>query len=295
VSEQRADRVIRGMGWLEPLAELIQKVVGVIYSVPGGRFVKDVLHGQKLLGHPLHPALTDIPLGAWAVGVILDYVVHFTGAIPHMAADLALLIGWVAGLGAAAAGYTDHHETYAHERRVATLHGLIMTVVMLLMGLSLLERFFFVQTLHPAAVALATAALLLAFLGAYLGGHLTFNAGTMVNRNAWAEGPEDYVGVGAAADFPEGRVRRVEAGPMAALVVRREGRLCSIAATCSHAGGPLDEGALEGDIIVCPWHGSRFDVCDGSVHGGPATFPQPKLDVRERDGQVELRLGQPIH
>ena len=53
---------------------------------------------------------------------------------------------------------------------------------------------------------------------------------------------------------------------------RRSGDVCAIAATCCHLGGPLDDGARDGDTVVCPWHGSRFDLCTGEVQGGPAVY-----------------------
>ncbi len=128
-------------------------------------------------------------------------------------------------------------------------------------------------------------------LGGYLGGHLVFGIGTMVNRNAFAEGPEDYVPVGTADDFPDGQLRRVSAAGMPVLVVRRGATLHAIAAVCSHAGGPLDEGTLDGVRVTCPWHGSVFSVESGGAVGGPATFDQPCFAVRERDGRIELQLA----
>jgi nitrite reductase/ring-hydroxylating ferredoxin subunit len=82
---------------------------------------------------------------------------------------------------------------------------------------------------------------------------------------------------------------------MAVLVTRIGGRVYAIANTCSHAGGPLNEGSLDGDVVTCPWHGSRFCVRDGRVEGGPATFAQPALSVREREGKLEVKLAQPVH
>jgi nitrite reductase/ring-hydroxylating ferredoxin subunit len=101
--------------------------------------------------------------------------------------------------------------------------------------------------------------------------------------------------VGAVKKFAEGKPVRVNAGDMPVMVVRLGGRLNAIAATCSHAGGPLEEGKLTGDIVTCPWHGSRFCVTDGRVEGGPATFSQPAFEVRESDGKVEVRLPAPLH
>ncbi|HLZ95101.1 MAG TPA: Rieske (2Fe-2S) protein [Candidatus Dormibacteraeota bacterium] len=76
---------------------------------------------------------------------------------------------------------------------------------------------------------------------------------------------------------------------------RRRGVLNAIGAVCSHAGGPLDEGKLEGDCVECPWHGSRFLISDGRVRGGPARFGQPPLVVREQHGKVEVKLAHPLH
>jgi nitrite reductase/ring-hydroxylating ferredoxin subunit len=65
----------------------------------------------------------------------------------------------------------------------------------------------------------------------------------------------------------------------------------AIAARCSHAGGPLEEGEVDDDLCVtCPWHGSHFRLADGSVVRGPASAPQPSFEVRSSDGNIEVRL-----
>ncbi len=73
------------------------------------------------------------------------------------------------------------------------------------------------------------------------------------------------------------------------LLVRRGGEVCAQAHTCSHLGGPLSERKLEGDVVQCPRHGSRFNVRGGSVVDGPATFPQPRFEARVREGQIEVK------
>ena len=289
------DDFIRKQNWMEGWADFIQKLVGGFYGALGplGGFLKNLAHGTYLLKHPLHPALTDAPLGAWIVGVILDWVAQYNHVIPVQAGDIALVIGTLAALGAAVSGYTDFHETYGLERRWALTHGLIMTVVVVIEIVSLGVRW---AGNHPAGAVLATIAVLLAMAGMFFGGHLSFGFGTMVNRNAFTEGPsEEFVTVGKAADFPENAMKRVDAGGMPALVIRLDGKLCAIGAVCSHAGGPLDEGRLEGDRVVCPWHGSCFRLRDGEAVCGPATFSQPLFDVRERQGKVELKLKTPLH
>ena len=52
--------------------------------------------------------------------------------------------------------------------------------------------------------------------------------------------------------------------------------------------GPLDEGTLEGDVVTCPWHGSKFCVLDGGIVAGPAAYPQPAFRARVLDGRVRI-------
>jgi len=292
--ERTLDRVIRGQAWLDPVAEAVQKAVGSFYTALGmpGVSIKDVMHGTKVLGHPLHPALTDIPIGAWTVGVLADWIFIATGRVPQVAGDLALAVGLAGAILAALTGYTDFHETTGHERRTAVVHGLTMTGVIAIEAVSLVMRLG--PGVRPAAILLSTMAWLIVVVAAYVGGQLTFGIGSAVNHNAFFDGPMEFVRVGTRDDFPEGEMRRVEAKGLPVVIVRRQGLLHAMGAVCSHAGGPLHEGELDGDVVTCPWHHSKFRFEDGRVVGGPATFDQPPLFVRERGGIVEVKLAHPL-
>jgi nitrite reductase/ring-hydroxylating ferredoxin subunit/uncharacterized membrane protein len=292
--ERLLDRVVRAWGWVDPVAEAVQKAVGAFYGALGapGRVLKNLMHGTTLLGHPLHPALTDVPIGAWTVGVLADWLYVTTGSVPAVAGDLALAIGLAAAIFAALAGLTDHHDTSGFERRTATVHGLTMTSVVIVEAISGVMRR--TPELRLSAIVLASLAYLLALLGAYIGGHLTFGSGTGINHNAFADGPAQYVKVGTRDDFPEGEMRRVMADGLPVVVRRRKGLLQAMGAVCAHAGGPLEKGKVDGDVVTCPWHYSRFRFSDGKVVGGPATFDQPSLLVRERGGIVEVKLAHPL-
>ncbi len=61
--------------------------------------------------------------------------------------------------------------------------------------------------------------------------------------------------------------------------------------TAARAGGPFDEGTLDGTTVTCPWHASPFDIITGRVRRGPATFDQPQLTVGETDGGVDVASG----
>jgi nitrite reductase/ring-hydroxylating ferredoxin subunit len=56
-------------------------------------------------------------------------------------------------------------------------------------------------------------------------------------------------------------------------------------------GGPLSDGKRDGDAVICPWHGSHFDLCTGEAEGGPAVYPQPRYEARVRAGKVEIRAA----
>jgi nitrite reductase/ring-hydroxylating ferredoxin subunit/uncharacterized membrane protein len=290
-SESRVDTFLRRQRWMDHFADVVQRITGGIYKVfgPLQTPLRNIAHGTWVLGHPLHPALTDVPLGAWTVGVIADYVALRTHVIPTQAGDIALIVGLLAAAGAVVTGYTDFHETYGLERRAALSHGLVMTVVFIVESASLALRWLGGSDVHLTAVVLATIALLLAMFGMFLGGHVVFGFGTMINRNAFAEPPVDFTDVAASSDIADGRMIRADAGGMPVLLVRVGGKLSAIGATCSHAGGPLDAGKLSGDVVTCPWHGSQFCVTDGAVRRGPATFPQPAFVVKEEAGRILVK------
>ena len=282
---------------MEGVADAVHNAVGAAYGVLGapGRTLKDLLYGTKALGHPLHPTITDLPMGAWTVGVVLDYVGRATHLVPPQAGDIGLAVGIVAALGAVATGYTDFYNTYGQERRYGLTHAAIMTTSTIVMIVSLGVRWLGGGEGTWLAIGLATVGLLLTFGGAYFGGHLTFGFGTVVNHLAFVEGPDHFVDVGAPADFSEGTMHVVDAGGMPALLARLDGRIYGIADVCSHAGGPLHEGKRAGDVVTCPWHGSRFCLRNGQALSGPATFDQPTLDVQEEDGIVKVKLNRPLH
>ena len=291
------DRWIEGAGWLDRPAEVVQVWILKLYELlgPTGTLLKSLMHGTKPIGHPLHPALISVPIGAFAVMVLADWLAIFSRAIPSQIGPFALVIGIFGMVAAAATGYTDYTGTAGKERRYATVHGVTMTSLFVVMIVSLILRYGHSAALFLDGILLSTVAYLVMLWGAYLGGHLTFNFGTMVNRNAFVEGVTEWTEVGASKKFAEGKPARVKAGDMPVMVVRLGGHLNAIAATCSHAGGPLEEGRLEGDVITCPWHGSQFCVSDGRVRNGPATFDQPALLVREGEGKVQVRLAAPVH
>ena len=110
--------------------------------------------------------------------------------------------------------------------------------------------------------------------------------------HAVVDGPENFTRVAAATEVPDNTMIRAHAGDTDVLIVRQHNRVCALAHSCSHLGGPLSEGTLKDGSVVCPWHGSEFALDEGEVINGPATQPQPVLDARERNGGIEVKERQ---
>ena len=241
------------------------------------RPARDALDGVWL-GAPLHPALTDVPLGSWTAAAVLDLV-------GSDEADAVLLIGVLAALPTALTGLNDWSHLKGEPRRLGIVHALVNTTGLCLNVGSLLLRRRGRRRLGRLLSAIAYAGTL---YSAHLGGQLSFGLGVRVDRTAFEDEPEEWTPVADADDVVGTDLRRF--GDV--LLTRSESRaVCAISATCSHLGGPLDEGEREGDTVVCPWHGSRFDLCTGAVEGGPAVFPQPRFQTRVRDAKVEIRAA----
>ncbi len=275
--------------WLEPTGETIQQAIGKAVPREGpARRIKDFLHGTWF-GHPLHPALTDLPTGAWSASFVMDLLSLGGNATIRRGADLTLNIGLVGAVASALSGLADWQETYGRERRVGLLHGLLNATAATLYTTSWLLRR---RKRRGTAVFCSTLGYGLVLVSAYLGGELVFGQGTGVNHAAWLQVPEDFTPVMDESALKPEQPTRVMVGETPVVLVKQNGNIYALTAVCTHAGGPLDEGTLEGDAIVCPWHGSKFCLKDGSVQGGPATFAERPFDVRLRNGKIEVRRSE---
>lgn len=280
--------------WSRGLAGLGKGTVGVtngVYRALGrpGRLLQDFVNGTWL-GHPVHPVLTDVVVGGFSMVGALDIAAVVLRVTGLETATLILLgLSILAGLGTIITGLTDYKDTApGDERNVATLHGwtniaavLIYTVAF---GLRLGGGVELGRVLGLVGYVVLSA-------GAFIGGHVVFKYGYMVNRNAFARGrrAKEFSAIMPAADLPDETPTKATHGSTTLVVVRRGELVYALKETCSHAGAPLSGGRLEGDAIVCPWHGSTFRLTDGSVRHGPATTRQVAYWARINDGQVEIQ------
>lgn len=87
-------------------------------------------------------------------------------------------------------------------------------------------------------------------------------------------------------------MKKVALGTQPVLLVNLGGKFYAIGSVCTHMGGPLERGKLEGHEVECPWHGSQFDVATGTVKRGPAAKPEPSLGVKVEGQDIKLRTTQ---
>jgi nitrite reductase/ring-hydroxylating ferredoxin subunit/uncharacterized membrane protein len=277
---------VESQNWLDKLADPLQNWARSLSRFPSLKRLKDVLHGTWF-GHPLHPAVTDIPIGSWTSTMLLDYT-WLASEHPELAraADLTLMLGLVGAGASAVTGFADWSETDATDRRVGLAHGLLNAGVMVVNLASCGLRF---TGNRRAAIALSSAGYALTMFSAYLGGELSFAKGVGVNHVAWEAGSDEFVEVMKIADLPDKTLTRVDAEGIPVVLWKESGKIYALAATCSHAGGPLDEGSCQDGVVTCPWHGSSFRLDNGAVVCGPAVYTQPTFAVRINRDKVELR------
>ena len=278
-----------------PLRTVSNGIAGAtdgFYRILGapGKLLQDFLNGSWL-GHSLHAVLVDVVIGAATAALLLD-VLRVFFAIEGLADATTWVLGLatLSALGAVVTGLTDYKDTApsSSERDVAGLHGIVNIVATIVFAVSLLQRF---GGAHDGAFWTLLIAYLVVSVGGFIGGHIVFKYGYMVNHNAFSRGrrAKEFTPVVAAAEVPEGVPTKVMFGATAVMLVRRGDAVHALKETCSHAGGPLSEGELKDETITCPWHFSTFRLADGSVVHGPASSRQVSYRARINGDQVEVQ------
>ncbi|MCY0905287.1 Rieske 2Fe-2S domain-containing protein [Arthrobacter sp. H14-L1] len=270
---------------LDPVAGAVRDLVN---RAVRPRWLRDVLHGVPL-GHPLHPLLVQVPMGAWISAAVLDCL---PGGAP--AATSLVAVGLSTAGPSALAGYVDFSTLHEQQQRVGVLHSAAnLSAVGLYTG-SLLQR---LRGRSRSGKVLGFAGLAVVMAGGWLGGHLAFRQAAGANH---AEDVPHLVRPGwqplvRLDELTEGKMERRMLSTVPLLVLRTgQDGVHVLSDTCSHLSGPLSEGKLQNAdgaaCVVCPWHTSVFSLVTGEVVHGPATSPQPVFQTRVIDGTVEVCL-----
>ena len=266
-------------GWAKPLGDFNHRWLGALFRPI--RPIKDLLNGTWL-GHPLHSAATDVPIGSLIVSVALDVLGQSVGA------DIALMVTVVFMLAAAVSGAADYVDTDGLARVRATLHSTLMVVALVVLAISLVLRAGSPPD-RAIPLVLSIVGLLIVTAGAFVGGDVVYVLGNMVSRHAFRGAGTKWIaldvgGLTALDQLPEATPTKARAGINDLVLVRQGATVHALHAVCAHAGGPLAEGSVVDGCIECPWHGSRFRLEDGGLRRGPSVYDQPAYEVRAAEG-----------
>ncbi|WP_089154678.1 Rieske (2Fe-2S) protein [Micromonospora sp. NBS 11-29] len=269
---------------LDRIGDRLQRAVqGTLRS----QRVRDALHGVWL-GHPLHPAMVQVPVGAWISAAVVDLLPG-----QRRAATTLVGLGTVSAVPAALAGLNDWAALSRDQRRVGLVHAAANTVGLALYAGSLAAR---LNGRHGLGRALAYLGLSAAGGGAYLGGHLAYKQGAQVSQSVSdmhliADG---WHPVGDLTGLPQRELVTREIDDVSVILYRHGDDVTVMLERCPHQSGPLGEGEVQEidghACVVCPWHGSAFRLNGGEVVHGPAANDQVVLPTRVVSGRVEARL-----
>lgn len=266
-------------GWAKPLGDWVHRLAAAIF----GRMlpIRDFLAGTWL-GHPLHALLTDVPIGALTLVIVLDIIGQ------PAAADVALLVGVLSMLAAALAGYADYSTTDGAARDRATIHSTLMLIALVVYVVSLGIRASG-PTSRTLPIVLSIIGYLILAGGAFVGGDVVFALGNVVDRHAWRSSGTKWQPL-EVGEIAEGTVVKAKVGAQALVLVRSGDTISALHDQCAHAGGPLSAGTIVDGCVECPWHGSRFEIATGNRRRGPTVYDQPRYEVRVAEsGGYEAR------
>ncbi|WBB65557.1 Rieske 2Fe-2S domain-containing protein [Micromonospora sp. WMMD812] len=251
------------------------------------QWLKDLLHGVPL-GHPLHPAMVQVPVGAWISSAILDLMPG-----QRRAATTLTAVGTASAVPAVVAGLNDWAALAPDQRRVGLVHAAANSVGLAIYAGSLAAR---LTGRHRLGRTLGMAGLGAVSLGAYIGGHLAYKQGAQVNQSiselhlmspGWHP-------LGDLASVPQRQLLTREIDDVSVILYRHGDDVTVMLERCPHQSGPLGQGQVQEidghDCVVCPWHGSTFRLNGGEVVHGPSGSDQQILPTRIRDGVLEARL-----
>jgi nitrite reductase/ring-hydroxylating ferredoxin subunit/uncharacterized membrane protein len=255
--------------WARPFGDWLHGLAAAIF----GRMVtiRSFLNGTWL-GHPLHAVLTDVPIGALTVVIVLDVLGQPVGA------DIALVLGILAMLASAVIGFADYSVTDGQARVRATVHSTLMIVALVLYLISLALRAGSPVD-RTAPIALSIVAYLVLSAGGFVGGDVAYVLGNMVDRHAWRPAGAKWAPL-EVGELPEGQLVKGKLGAQNLVLVRQGDTILALHDLCAHAGGPLSGGRIVDGSVECPWHQSRYELTTGRRRRGPTVYDQPTYEVR---------------
>lgn len=280
--------------WLDRPSYRFEHMLSYGYNALGSSRdrVTNLLNGVWL-GHPTHPPLASLTSGAIGTTVGLDALSLLPGRPKSELLDAsrfasrALTLGIAANLGSAVTGVTDWQHTHEEDRRVGLVHGVLNLLATGLYVMSWWDRR---RGRHLRGIAISALGYGITVGSSYLGGALVFESGIGIDQSGQRLRNADWTPVLPMESLRNGKPQRVEVDGVGLVLCRTgdNGQVSALGEFCPHLAAPMADGWVDRGRIVCPWHGSRFDVETGEVLRGPSAAPLPCYQTRINDGMIEL-------
>lgn len=257
----------------------------------------------QIQGHPIHPMLVAFPIAFLSGALVFDLVGWFTAWRTWWTTAAYLSIAGIAtGLVAAVPGLIDYWLVVppaSSGKQRATYHMVVNVTSLVAFIIAWLLRG---PSLAPTAgtLVLEILGIVAVTAGGWLGGTLVFRNQIGVDHRyagagRWREtGVEPHAGepltVARADELGIDQMKLVHVGDRRIVLARTEHGYVAFDDRCTHKGGSLADGVLICGTVECPWHGSQFDVCSGSVRSGPARDGIATYQVEQRGDDVQITL-----
>jgi nitrite reductase/ring-hydroxylating ferredoxin subunit len=238
----------------------------------------------------VHPPLPSLTTGAIGTTGALDALTILPGRPKSEVVDASRFAsrargpGIVANLGSALTGVTDWQHTHERDRRIGLVHGLLSIVATVFYIVSWWNR----RRGRHLRIGISALGYGITVGSGYVGGALVFDSGIGIDRSGERLHTADWTAVLPVASLQDGKPQRVD-GVGVVLCRSSDGRVSAFGEFCLHLAAPMSDGWVDRGSIVCPWHGSRFDIESGEVVPGPSAAPPPRYQTRISDGVIELR------
>ncbi len=294
----RMDRLLAVIGsqeWLDRPSYRLEHLVAIAFNSLGRSRdrIANALNGVWL-GHPVHPPLASLTSGAIGTTVGLDALSLVPRRPKQELADAsrfairALGLGILANLGSAVTGVADWQHTHEEDRRIGLVHGALNGLATGLFIMSWLDRR---RGRHARGIVTTALGYGITMGASYLGGALVFASGIGIDQSGERLRAADWTPVLPVESLKNGKPQRVEVDGVGLVLCRtgNNGEVAAFGEFCPHLAAPMSDGWVDRGRLVCPWHGSRFDLCSGEVLRGPSAAPLPRYQTRINDGMIELR------
>lgn len=255
-----------------------------------------------LKSHPIHPMLIPFPLAMFTATVLFDIVaLLFNKEAFAITAYYVQIVGVAFALIAAIPGIIDYVYTVPPDssaKKRAGQHGLLNTIAVLIF----LIIWFYKRGQSPSAyifIAAELVGLILLTIAGWMGGTLVYNNHIGVNTRyafsgKWNEKYFDIIEspliVASVNDLKNNQMKLLHIKGKRIVLAKSEDKYVAFDDRCTHKGGSLAGGSIMCGTVQCPWHGTQFNVFNGSVTAGPANEKINTYAVTEQDGKIYLVL-----